>query len=41
MWVKIEIYCLSLEILENYGNTTLMKTLMIPSLSNEKNGNEF
>ena len=41
MCVKSEIYCLSLEILENQGNTFLMKTLTIPSLSNETNGNEF
>ena len=26
--------------LENQGNTVLMKTLTIPSLSNETNGNE-
>ena len=36
-----EIYCLSLQILENQGNTVLLKTLMIPSLSNETNRNEF
>ena len=41
MCVKSEIYCLSLEILENQGNTFLMKTLTIPSLSNETNGKEF
>ena len=41
MWVKSEIYCLSLYILENQGNTVLMKILVIPSLSNETNGNEF
>ena len=41
MWVKSEIYCLSLQILENQGNTVLMKTLTIPSLSNETNENEF
>ena len=28
-------------ILENQGNTVLMKTLTIPSLSNETNENEF
>ena len=26
---------------KNKGNTVLMKTLMIPSLSNETNGDEF
>ena len=30
-----------LKILENQGNTFLMKTLSIPFLSNESNGNEF
>ena len=39
MWVKSEIYCLSLLILENQSNTVLMKTSMIPSLSNETDGN--
>ena len=34
MWVESEIYCLSLKIMENQGNTVLMKTLMFPSLSN-------
>ena len=38
MRVKSEIHCLSLEIFENQGK---MKTLTIPSLSNETNGNEF
>ena len=28
-------------ILENQGNPVLMKSLMIPSSSNETNGNEF
>ena len=36
MWVKSENYCLSLQILENQGNTVLVKTLMIPSLSRDK-----
>ena len=38
MWVESEIYCLSLE---NQGYIVLMKTLMFPSLSNEKHGNDF
>ena len=38
MWVKSEIYCLSLE---NQGGTVLMKTLIFPSLSNETNGKDF
>ena len=41
MWVKSEIYFPSLKIFENQGNTVVMKTLMIPSLSDETNGNEF
>ena len=40
MWVKSEIYCKIVK-LENQGNTVLIKTLAIPSLSNETNGNEF
>ena len=39
--MKSEIHCLALQILKNEGNTVIMKTLIILSLSNEINRKEF